>query len=139
MNKAIITPAEADVFLALEEDWLVLDNATKVAHIERASVYVQTQWVCAFDWDDTPNIPEVVKEAVAWYAYSEFKGVLYGSSDASTFDVVEKSVKAGSVTVSKKFNAAGGKYGPASQLGYPDALMKSECSRVSSVSELIRD
>ena len=146
MNKAIITPAESDVYLAAYLDWIALDDTTKTLHIEKASVYVQTQWVCVdVDWDDDLTIPDNVKEATAYYAYADFQGTLYGDPGDPTQpgQLSGKLVTAGSVTVSKSyFKGSNSIYGSASPFGYPDTLMAVSCESAtanSSTDELIRD
>jgi len=145
MNKAIITPAESDAYLAVYADWLALDNTIKEQHIEKASVYVQTQWTCIdVDWDDTPTIPDNIKEATAYYAYADFKGTLYGDPGDTTEpgQLRSKLVTAGSVTVAKGYyKGSNNIYGSAAPFGYPDSLMELSCTSASGsgVTTLIRD
>lgn len=135
MRKDIITPAEADVFLAAYADWLALTpDSVKEAHIAKASVYVQTSWTCVdIDWSDDLTIPEDVKEAVAYYAYADMHSVLYGDVTTSrdVGDLQMKSVRAGDVTVAKAYFKGIGsvsKMGTNSPLGYPNSLMGTYCT-----------
>jgi len=82
LNMTVITPSEADVFLADKADWLALTDSVKEGHIAKASVYLQTAWTCTdIDWDDDNTISSVVKEACSYYAYANFVGNLYPSLD----------------------------------------------------------
>jgi hypothetical protein len=133
MNRAIITPAEADVFLANYPDWLALETDAKVLHIDRASVHVQTAWVCVdTNWDEPA---EDQKEAVAHYAYADFLDVLYTPAGApASGELKLKRVVAGDVEVEKEwFKGTVSKPGG---LQYPDTLMSVYCSRRSA--ELVR-
>ena len=141
MNTTVITPEESDVFLAAYEDWLALDPTVQEAHIAKGSVYAQTQWTCAdVVWEDDPDteeveevdIPALVKEAVAYYAYIDFHGNLYGDPAAvadkhgnlrATMD------KVGDLQTEVEYFQGGSFSGSGTQshTGYADALMGEYC------------
>lgn len=133
MIRNIITIEEADTYLALEADWLELDDPAKTNNISRASVYVQTKWVCNdIDYDDEDTIPEVVKEACAWYALANSRNLLYPDMQPSDRDggfLTEKTIGAGALKKTIKFSEDGN---PAQVLSYPDDLMGTVCSVASS-------
>ena len=134
MRKDVITIAEADVVLFAQADWLSLSDAVKIASIGRASVYVQTKWSCAdIDWEDDTTIFADVKEAIAYFAYADSKGVLYGNAGQLDSDILSsKSVKAASVTVTKVYATSRTLNTPSSsmrQLGYPTDLMSMYCTK----------
>lgn len=142
MNTTVITPAESDVYLAAYQDWLDLDDATKEAHIAKGSVYAQTQWTCAdVVWEDDPDtaevevidIPDSVKEAVAYYAYIDFHGILYG--DPTTIPDQHGNLrglmdKVGDLATEVQYFQGGSLSGSGTQshTGYPDALMGVHCT-----------
>lgn len=136
MNKEIITPTEADIYLSAYADWTDLSDPLKVIHISKGSVYAQLQWECVdVDWDDTINIPDNIKEAVAYYAYANFGDQLYGDPTevSEVGQLNKKLVKVGSVTTSKSyFRGKDIIYGAASPFGYPDSLMRISCTEVTS-------
>ena len=145
MRKDIITVAEADVLLSLYQEWLSLTPLQREKHISKASVYVQTQWTCVdIDWDDDLTIGDDIREAIAYYAYADAAGVLYGDVTASrdVGDLQMKSIKTGEVTVAKAYFKGIGsinKTGTQSPLGYPNSLMGAHCSaNCASASTLIR-
>lgn len=130
INKAIITPAESDVILANEADWKDLADGEKTRHIGFASTYVQLSWACSLiDWADDTTIPEVVDEAVAYFALASSRGTLYQSTEepAATSKVQEKTSQLGGLKSTVKYSTddSSGAY----PLQYPDALMDSVCTR----------
>lgn len=137
MNRVIITPGEADAFLSAFPVWLNLDSSTKEFHISRASVYVQNNWVCVetvvFDGDDM-DIPDLIKEAVAYYAFADYSGTLYGSVDQAdsprgSFRGIRQRLEG---VVDQEYTwYRGGKGSPSGvnvSSGYPDDLMRVYCS-----------
>ncbi len=148
MITSIITVAEADTYLAAFPDWLALDVSVKEAHISNASLYIQTKWSCAvagvaIDWTNTLNIPDEIKHACAWYALADSSGNLYGdvqTADPGTGKLTGKSVKAGSVTVTKSFSSGSVAIsGSASSHGLPDDLMSIYCTKLSEGATLLRN
>ncbi len=142
MNRVVVTPAEADTYLAMYPDWLDLDTPVKESHISKASVYAQTVWTCEdVDWD-TPEDP--LKEAVSYYAYSDSQGNLYG--DPATHEELRGKLrsiknKVGSLSEEQSWYR-GGTTAPAKlqqALAYPDQLMGLYCERVNVVTTLVRD
>ena len=152
MNTSVINTSEADSYLVLYEDWLDLDDEKKVEYIRRASIYIQTQWTCAdVVWEDDPDtvevesvdIPDEVKEAAAYYAYADFKSVLYGSpTDDEVFvgNLRSQKDKVGSLSAETTYFRGGSKSpsGTHKRLGYPDSLMNLHCLRNSSNILLVR-
>lgn len=132
MEYALITPAEADATLDQHDDWLALTDSAKEAHIAKASVYVQTQWVCT-DVDWTGTIPDIIKTAVAFYALSDMGGNLYGDpSETIEYhgSLKSKSEKLGPLEEEVSYFRGGGQHpsGVGRSNGYPDALMASLCT-----------
>lgn len=133
LNKALITPEEADVFLAMYPDWIALDTPAKTDHIAKASVYLQTHWLCEdVDWSDESTLDEDVKESCAYYALADSVGTLYTSPDSTeeTMGLVsEQTSKLGSLQTTVKYccNNRGEKIYP---LGYADALMGTQCEKL---------
>ena len=141
MNKAIITPVEADIILAQFADWVALSNALKTSHIAKASVYVQTQWTCVdVDWADSALIPADIKEAVAYYAAADMHGNLFG--DFSSADdrgrIKRERSKVGSLEEEFEYSGSVPLYATRRSLGYPDVLMESLCTRKLGEVTLIR-
>ncbi len=144
MNLALITPAQADIYLADKEDWLDLDEDIKILHIEHSSVYVQTVWECIdVDWDDPLTIPDEVSKAVALYAYADLHNNLWG--DVTSPDAVHGALKSQEdkvdVLLTKTEWYLGGSVTPSKfnrSLAYPDALMGTACTKLSSSEYLVR-
>lgn len=130
LNKAVITPAEADVILAQETSWLAEADAVKEHHIGLASVHMQGRWKCLdIDWADDSTISSDIKEACAYFALASYNGNLYQST-ASTEDisgvVIEQTDQLGSLKSTTKWAEKGSK--DVNPLQYPNALMGFECS-----------
>lgn len=137
MNTAIISIAEADAYLSAYTLWTALTDPEKTHHLTQACVYVQTQWVCEdVVYEDDPDttevevvsIPDEVKEAVAYYAYANSQGTLYG--DPAVLDVKRGNLRSERKTLDKMTKEVsyfrGGSlypFGTTSALGYPDSLM----------------
>ena len=143
MNKAVITPDEADIFLAGYDTWLALAAEVKRRHIARASVYAQTQWTCtSVVWVDDPDtaedeidIPAVVKEAVAFYAYADSQNNLFGNvvtADEPRGNLRSLKSSIGDLSDEVTYFKGGvtTPSGTMKSLGYPDSLMESLCTRV---------
>lgn len=138
MNTAIITPSEADTFLAQYSIWDDLPTLDKTFYIYRASVYVQTHWVCVDEvvWetsdDETINIPDEIKEAVAYFAYADSQSNLFG--DVTTEDEKRGTLKALELEASdlrKRVEYYSGSSYPGAlfALGYPSSLMSVYCKK----------
>lgn len=130
LNQAVITPTEADVFLALEAAWLLLTDTVKEDHISKASIYMQTAWTCSdIDWSDDTTIPDDVKQACAYYALADSNGNLYPEATATPTDkgnILEETKKAGSLQKTVKYsdshlNDSG------DLLQFPNSLMSPYC------------
>lgn len=134
INKALITIAEADTTLALDQAWLDLDDDVKTQNIGLASTYVQLSWSCTgIDWDDTDNLPDEIKEATAYYAQISSQGMLYQDSASGPSEgmLIEETNKLGSLESTKKWSqdkVDGVDFDPTQ---YPDALMGYYCTGVS--------
>jgi len=143
VNTTVITVDEADDYLAQKAAWLELSDAVKTSHIVKGSVYAQTQWTCVDDvvWEGTPDIPDELKEAVAYYAYADSQGVLYGDP-SSPVDrhggLREVTSRVGELSDSVAYFQGGTQSGSGnmSVTGYADALMRTNCSLVSSSSSV---
>jgi len=135
----IITPVESDVFLSFRDDWLELSTTAKIQHINEASVYTQTVWVCAsVVWGDGATVSDTIKRAVALYAYASFKGTLYGDISEGAVNsgkIVSLTEKVGLISSSKKYSESIPFI--KNPLSYPDSLMMSECTK-SSATGLVR-
>ena len=135
LNKVIITPTEADVFLALEAAWLLLTDPIKTDHIAKASVYMQTKWTCsAVDWDDDTTITDEQKEACAYYALADSNGNLYydpTDTPSGSGNVIEETKKAGSLQKTVKYSDNNLEES-SNLLQYPNTLMGVECASASS-------
>jgi len=141
MNKAIITPTEADVILVQFADWIALSNALKTSHIAKASVYVQTQWTCVdVDWAISADIADDIKEAVAYYAMADMANTLFG--DVTSADdrgkIKRERSKVGSLEEEFEYSGATPTYSTRRSFGYPDVLMESLCTRKLGEVTLIR-
>jgi hypothetical protein len=140
LNKAVITPAESDVFLAHKADWLILDDTVKLIHLARSSVYLQTNWTCAeIDWDDELTISDVVKESCAYYAYADFVGNLFSSLSADGTAIgrlTQKTENLGDLESTYKYSDTSSSTS-SDPLDYPDTLMATECTSVSSGSQTL--
>jgi len=136
LNKAVITPAEADVFLALYPLWLALTDPVKEGHIAKASVHMQTKWSClGVGWDVDPLVlSDDLAEACAYYSLASFKGNLYpdpGVTSSGVGLVVEESDAIGTLKTSKKYSDTKSVQTASAMLIYPDALMATACTRLS--------
>lgn len=134
IEKALITPAQADATLASESDWKDLATPEKTNHIAFASTYVQLNWYCTgIDWSDETTIPDEVKEAVAYYALANSRGTLFEDTNPQTErsgDVQEKTSQLGGLkSTVKYFESSESEEGY--PLQYPDALMDFYCNKVS--------
>lgn len=130
LNRAVITPAESQVILSAEADWMALTDDEQEQHISIGSVYIQTKWTCLeVDWDDDTTISDEIKEACAYYSLADLRGTLYESSvsDDSTGKIVEESKAVGSLKSTTKWadNNTTKHY-----TQYPDGLMSIECTKV---------
>ena len=150
MNTAVINVSESNTTLAQFSDWLALPDSSKKFHITRASVYAQTYYSCTdIVWEDDPdtveveavNIPDEVKEAVAYFAYADFKGNLYG--DPATADeyygkLRSKKEQLGDLLEETSWYRGGATSpnGVAKSLGYPHTLMSIYCTLASSTALL---
>ena len=141
MNTAVITPAEADVYLAQYPNWLNLTNDQKLYFISRASAYVQMEWSCTnVDWDDDSTISPTIKEAVAYYAYADSANNLYGDVTEATEikgPLRVEEYKLDTLAIKNQWYK-GSQNSTLSSLGYPNSLMETECQLASSTTELIR-
>jgi len=144
MNTAIITADESDTILAQYTSWTALLDPKKEFFIARASIYAQTKWSCVdivFEGDDE-NIPDEIKEAVAYYAYADYSGNLFGDVAISTIKagkLKSKREKLGELEEEISYFLSGNQLtSSAKSLGYPDTLMKVYCTKESINSELIR-
>lgn len=98
MIAAYTTAAESQAHLADKADWLVLSDTDQDTHLSWGRVYIDTEFLCAYDETDaTDNI----KQANSLLGYLSFTAVLF--TDAPK--VEEISVSAGSVSSSKKYSA----------------------------------
>jgi hypothetical protein len=139
MNTAVITDSEADVLLASFTDWSTLTEAQKLSFIRRASIFAQVAWTCSsVVWEgDDEDIPDEVKEAVAYYAYADFKSNLFGditSTGSSHGNLQMSRDKLGDLETERTYFKGGQDLasGFKSILGYPDSLMKIYCTRYTS-------
>lgn len=143
MNKAVITPAEADSFLSIYTSWSNLSQEQKLNAIAKASVYAQTTWICAnVDWDAVTDAN--IKEAVAYYAYAASAGALYGDvtvRDEPHGKLRSDEYKVGVLTTKKAWYRGGATQpqGKDKSLAYPDTLMKTVCIAKTFDTEIIRD
>lgn len=142
MNRAVITPAEADVILAQFADWIALSNSVKTGHISKASVYAQTQWTCVdVDWTDSLLIPADIKEAVAYYAIADMHANLFGDVSAADTDrgkITKERSKVGSLEEEFEYSGSVPLYATRRSLGYPDVLMGTLCTKISGEITLTR-
>ena len=144
MRKDIITPVEADVFLAQYLSWTALTNDQKLYYIGRASVYVQLAWTCAdVDWADDTTITDNMREAIAYYAFADSAGNLYGDvavADEFKGSIKHEKYKLDTLALENAWYArnAAKPSGSHSSLGYPNSLMEVACTFNSSVTELVR-
>ena len=134
MNTTAITISDANGYLALYSDWLALSDSAKLRHIAKASAYAQTQWTCvaAVVWEGTPAIPDEIKEAIAYYAYADFYGKLFGSPsvDEERHGGLRSTMsKVGELIDEIQYFQGGAQTatGNKSSIGYPDALMRLYC------------
>ena len=70
----LITVAEADSFLKTKDDWMLLDDTNKAAHIMEATYIIAGNWSCPnIDWADsttwTTYLTDEIKDAAARLAY----------------------------------------------------------------------
>ena len=125
LNKAIITPAEADAILTQEAAWLALTDTVKEYHIAFASVYMQLNWLCTdVDWDDDTTITAEQEEACAYYALASSNGNLYSDTKQSSVAhglLQEETKKLGSLVKTVKYHA--GSDVTVDPLQYPNMLM----------------
>lgn len=135
MNTAVITVDEANGFLSQFPTWLALDDAAKTHHISRASVYAQTHYTCDdIVWEDPgKDIPAEANEAVAYFAYADSQGNLYGDPatvDEYTGKVRSKKEQLGDMLEETSWYRGGvsSPSGAARSLGYPHTLMSVHCT-----------
>jgi len=135
LNKVIVTPAEADVYLANKADWIELSDSVKSVYIARASVYIQTSWTCEdVDWSDNTTISDIIKESCSYYAYADFKGNLFPDLDIDSTPlgrVTQHTQKLEGLEETYKYSDTTGSI-TSNPLSYPDTLINTECSRVKS-------
>lgn len=135
LEKAVITAAESQTILALESDWIALDDSVQEIHIGYGSVYAQTGWSCIdsttgleMDWTDAPDD---VKEAVAYFALANFRGVLYPNVNTQAAlteqNIIEVTKKLGTMQKTVKYSPPGADY--PDPLSYPRILMDSLCTK----------
>jgi len=131
LNKAIITPAEADVILATETDWLALTDPVKEAHIAKASVYMQTRFTCSeIDWSDDTTFTTEIQEACAYFALASSNGNLYPDPKATPDEkgnVIEETDKVGSLQSTVKYSETMNVTTSYDLLNYPNSLMGVDC------------
>ncbi len=137
----LITNEEADVFNALSEDWLALDEAQKTNYIFNASLYMQTRWTCIdVDWTDTTTLTDVLKRACAYYAEADRLQVLFAEMTPTDAKgrVIEETGKVGTLLETTKWADSGAIYS-GDPLEKVDALMYISCTRSGvGSSELVR-
>jgi len=135
----LITKTESNTYLTEFFGWSSLPDATKDLHIKKASLFVQTNWICSeVDWSDSTTIPDDVKEATAYYAYASYSSNLFGSvtsEDGGT--IKKKSNKVGSLADSVEYRGSS-PGGAKNSTGYPDSLMKVSGCTATSSSNLLR-
>jgi hypothetical protein len=118
----LITIAEADATLSQRPDWLALTDEEKSEHIARASVYVQTSWRCEdIEWTD---LPQDIKDAVAWYAYADTQDALYADSEAQ---VKKQKDELGSLKSDTEWYQRTMISSSSEHLKFPDAIMSAYC------------
>jgi len=131
LNKAIITPAEADAILVTETDWLALTDPVKEGHIAKASVYMQTRFTCSeIDWSDDTTFTDEIKEACAYFALADSNGNLYTDptdTPSGKGNIIEESDKVGSLASTVKYSDQGA-HTSYDLLQYPNALMGVDCT-----------
>jgi len=126
----LITPAESETFLSHYDDWLSLDEPTQERHISAGSVYVQLKWTCEdIDWSDTSGLPVDIKEAIAYYSYANFKGLLYGDpSQSSLNEEFMVSGRIDKLTRTVEFRSPKDFSSSQHPLAYPNSLMSAYCT-----------
>lgn len=130
---AIITVAEADVYLALHADWLALTSPIKEAHIFNASLYIHANWSCAdVDWADSLTIDDDIKRACAFYAYADSVGALFAPIEETEEhrSIIMEKKKLGSMEKTKQW-AFSGKMTSGDPLENMDAMMALHCEKTS--------
>lgn len=138
MNTTAITVEESNTYLSMYTTWLNLNEQAKKAFIARGSVYAQTQWTCVDDvvWEGTPAIPDEIKEAVAYYAYADYNGKLYGdpaNPEERRGGLRATVAKVGDLMDEVQYFQGGSQTGVGnmSSTGYADSLMRVHCEKSS--------
>lgn len=139
MKTDLITPAESTLLLSVYADWADLTDDEKKLYIKHSSYYVQSTWNCVdIDWYDDSTIPEEVKEAIAYYAYADFKGKLFGlvTTEKDTEGKI-KSIfeKVGEIAEKTEYYSTLKSKGTLAPFGYPDMIMSAYCYRVTGGSQ----
>jgi len=120
-TQAYATPAEADAFLELKEDWLDLDEPVKLDALLAARYYIDAKFNCVVDYD---AIDEEVKFANSLLAYDYFiQGDLFFNNSKNVKTTL---VKAGSVETEKEY--FGGNKEVPNSLGKVKAILQNVCT-----------
>ena len=120
--------SEADT-VNTSDSWIVLLDPAKLDALKWGRLYLDGTYSCVAN-DGTESFTNALKLANALLGQYHCKENLFDVSDLSTQLITEKSVKAGSVSINKKYSSGNSsvlaKYDP-----YPDvtAALKAYCSK----------
>lgn len=103
-----ITLAEANAFLYQTEPWNSSTDDQKQQALDTGRLYLDTNYICQ-DFDDN-DAPQSVKNANAYLANCYLDDKLFNNTDPSQGSLItEETVKAGSVSSTKKYSDKRGK------------------------------
>jgi len=120
-TQSYATAAEADVFLALKEDWLDLDDEVKEDALLWGRYYIDANFDCVVDYS---AISDEVKYANTLLAYDYFiQGDLFFDNKKN---VKSKKVKAGPVTTETDYGYS--KSDQPNSLSKVIAILKTVCN-----------
>lgn len=97
-----LTIEEADVILGTNAPWSTASDTAKQSALEMARIYTQNNYVLRFDVNE--ESPEKVKYGNALLANEDLISDIF-SRQTGLGTLTEKTVKAGPVTTSKKYNS----------------------------------
>lgn len=100
------TVIEADDLLLDNTDWLALDDDTKTTAISWGRVYIDSTYDLSYEPADDQGFIDALKVANALLAVEYTTNSLFVVSPSGDRILVEKSVKAGSVAVQKKYSSS---------------------------------
>lgn len=123
LKDAYVTPTEADEFNS-STAWFDLDEDGKTLALQWGRVYLDGKYACAVVYESDPRYEDfsnALKVANARLGDYQAQGKLFIVSDTNDSVITAKSVKAGSVQISKKF--ATNEYGSSQRDAFPDVAL----------------